>query len=151
MRKHRMLTVASVASAALAFVVLACAPAEVEPSMQPLDGRDWTLAALRGAPTVRDSVTSRVAMLRFDADSGRVYGSGGCNRISGPYTLVGDTLTFGPIVSTMMACVDERVGRQEFDFLAALDSTRGFRIDADTLTLIGSEGELATLLAAPDE
>jgi len=31
-------------------------------------------------------------------------GSTGCNRCSGPYTVDGDTLELGAIVSTQMAC-----------------------------------------------
>lgn len=43
--------------------------------------------------------------LGFDAE-GRLYGSDGCNRLTGQWTLTGDRLAFGRLVSTMMFCRD---------------------------------------------
>jgi heat shock protein HslJ/uncharacterized membrane protein len=43
--------------------------------------------------------------LQFDADG--IHARAGCNRLSGSYTQVGRTLTFGAIRSTRMACGDE--------------------------------------------
>ncbi|MGM7670086.1 META domain-containing protein [Microbacterium sp. A93] len=43
--------------------------------------------------------------LRFDA-GGRLYGSDGCNRLMGQWTLTGDRIEFGRLVSTMMFCRD---------------------------------------------
>ncbi|CAM5427002.1 META domain-containing protein [Leifsonia shinshuensis] len=42
-------------------------------------------------------------------NDGAFSGTDGCNRLSGKGTVDGDTITFGPIASTMMACqgVDE--------------------------------------------
>lgn len=46
--------------------------------------------------------------LSFD-DQGRLSGQAGCNRLTGPYTQRGHTLTPGAIVSTRMACPGERM------------------------------------------
>lgn len=151
MRRYGVTTIVSLAGSALAASILACAPAQVEPTTPRIDGRDWNLAVLRGQPVAPTADTSRHAMLRFDADSGRVYGSGGCNRISGPYTTSGDSLDFGAIISTRMACLDEQVSQREYEFLAVLDSTRRFGVNGDTLILFGDAGELARLLSAPDQ
>lgn len=43
--------------------------------------------------------------LGFDTE-GRLHGSDGCNRLMGQWTLVGDRLEFGRLVSTMMFCRD---------------------------------------------
>ena len=112
----------------------------------PLEGVDWTLHDLGGQPAVGDD-PARLPSIRFDADSGRASGSGGCNRIAGPYTRDGDSLRIGPLISTRMACADDRLTRQETDFLAALDGTRSYRIEGDTLTLRGDGTAAARLVA----
>jgi heat shock protein HslJ len=44
---------------------------------------------------------------------GAFSGTDGCNRLTGKGSIDGDTITFGPIASTMMACtgVDEWLGK----------------------------------------
>ncbi|MHB1225181.1 MAG: META domain-containing protein [Gemmatimonadaceae bacterium] len=128
-------------------VAAACAPARVETAATPLAGSNWKLAELGGTPAVGGADSERATQIRFHPDSGRIYGSGGCNRIAGPYTVAGDSLSFGPIMSTKMACLDDQANRQEVAFLSALDSTRRYRISGDTLTLIGTGGPLALLVA----
>ena len=85
--------------------------------------------------------------LELAAADGRASGHAGCNRFSGPYTLSGDPLSFGALVSTKMACADEPMNAQETAFLGALAETRTWRMAGDTLVLAGSGGELARLLA----
>lgn len=130
-------------------IAAACAPARVETTAAPLAGRDWRLVELGGMPAVGGNDSGRTVRIRFDADSGRVHGSGGCNRLFGPYKLSGDSLRLGPLASTKMACLDDQSNRQETAFLAALDDTRSYRISGDTLSLVGSSGLLALLVAGP--
>ena len=59
-------------------------------------------------------------------------GSGGCNRLFGAATVAGDSLTFGDIGTTRMACAPA-VMEQEQKFLAALAATRSFRFDGPQL------------------
>ena len=49
--------------------------------------------------------------LSFD-DQGRLSGQAGCNRLSGPYTQRGNTLTPGAIAATRMACPAERMAQE---------------------------------------
>ena len=42
--------------------------------------------------------------------NGRVAGTDGCNRVSAPYTLNGERITFGPMIATRMACPGIRRG-----------------------------------------
>lgn len=148
-RPRTAITALLLAAAAATAATAACAPARVATSTTPLDGSNWRLARLGGTPAVSGTDSERAAQIRFHPDSGRVYGSGGCNRISGPYTVSGDSLRLGPMISTRMACIDEQANRQEVAFLAALDSTRRYRISGDTLTLEGEGGPLALLVATP--
>jgi putative lipoprotein len=79
------------------------------------------------------------AVLEIAAD-GKVSGSGGCNRISGTVTVEGAHMSFGPIVSTKMAC--PAFSDHESNFLAALADTRLWRFDEtrDKLILVDDRG-----------
>jgi putative lipoprotein len=80
------------------------------------------------------------AVLEIAAD-GKVTGSGGCNRISGNATIEGAYMTFGPIVSTKMACAPP-IADHENSFLSALADTRLWRFDEtrDKLILVDAHG-----------
>ena len=69
-------------------------------------------------------------------------GSTGCNRCSGPYTVDGDTLVLGAIVSTQMACPPPaRAGGD--GIRRGLESVAGWRVEDDELVLLDAEdGEL---------
>jgi heat shock protein HslJ len=72
------------------------------------------------------------------ADS-RVSGSGGCNGIGGSYELNGDSLTFGRMISTMMACVNGMATEQAMQ--KALGQTRAYKITGQNLDLLDEEGK----------
>ena len=131
--------------AATTLLAVAAACASLGRSSAGLESRDWRLVELRGQPAA-PSTGMRPAHLRFAADSMRVGGSGGCNRIAGTYAHSGDRLAFGPIISTRMACADTRLNRQETDFLAALQATNRYEITGDTLVLARDGEHLARLL-----
>ena len=102
--------------------------------------RDWTLAQLGennnpvgngGAPVT----------LRLDSTEHRAGGNAGCNHYSGPYTLAGNQLTFGPAISTKMAC--EQGMNVETAFLGMLANVTSYRATDSSLTFMGPAGELA--------
>jgi heat shock protein HslJ len=138
---------AGLAVTAVLASTLACASIG-RSSARALESREWRLVELRGQPAV-PSTGMRQAHLRFSADSMRVSGSGGCNRIAGSYTRDGDRLAFGPILSTRMACADARLNRQETDFLATLQATNRYEISGDTLVLAHDGERLARLVGPP--
>lgn len=73
-----------------------------------VDVRTQTPAVVDEAPSVPPGgdhsapEPARVASLTFEGD-GQVYGTGGVNRLRGTWSVDGDTLTFGPVASTLMA------------------------------------------------
>ena len=113
-----------------------------------LENKYWRLVELRGQPSI-PAPGSREPHLQFSADSMRVSGSGGCNRMSGPYTRDGQRLQFGPLVSTKMACADQQMNQQEIDFMTALSSTNKHQVTGDTLVLFRDDERLARLVAVP--
>ncbi len=109
--------------------------------------RDWELSALGEIVEPRGNGGQPVT-LRLDSASSRASGSAGCNRYSATYTLSGDSLTFGPGMSTKMACPD---GMEiESRFLTSLASFKTFLATDTTLVLGDATGPLARFrLAAP--
>lgn len=98
---------------------------------RPLLGTDWRIAGSRAA-------------LRFDA--GRVVGSDGCNRLLGPVTIEGDTLRFGPLAATKMACLQ---GQAEADaFAALLTRVQRYTIRGETLELMDAQATVLLRLQA---
>ncbi len=67
-----------------------------------LEGTFWVLTRYADGGTMVDVPASVEANATFDA--GRIAGKGGCNGFGGDYTVNGASITFGPLISTMMAC-----------------------------------------------
>lgn len=119
----------------------------IEPrtSAAPLEGTDWRLIALDYKPiSVADE--TRAPTLRLDPTDHRAYGSGGCNRFSASYTLHGDSLGFGPVISTKMAC---RTGMDtEQGYFAALAEVRRWGVVGRQLELFDAGGKRLARLEA---
>jgi heat shock protein HslJ len=106
-----------------------------------LVGPVWAVEAL-GEKAVLDNA---LITLQLDG-AGHASGSGGCNRYGGPYTLEGETLRFGALAATKMAC-EEGVTDQEqryFDLLAAV--SRYALADDGALLLTTDDGRDIRLL-----
>ena len=78
-------------------------------------------------------------------EDGRVEGNVGCNGFGGDYTMDGNTITFGPIVSTLMLC-EGPVGDQETTTLNVLAETATFVIEGDTATITSADGSSVIVL-----
>ena len=103
--------------------------------MRSLDGSAWTLAWVPGF----ELPAQPLATLRFEG--GRASGSDGCNRFTTPFTRNGSQLQFGSkAAATLMACPPE-VMQVANAFGALLYETRSYRIEYDTLTLLGADGK----------
>jgi heat shock protein HslJ len=105
-----------------------------------IEDRTWVLVAI-GERTNPLGNGGRPATLRLDRASGRAAGSAGCNRYAGPYTLRGDSLTFGPAISTKMACTEGM--ELESAWLGALATFVTWDATDSSLTLHGSTGAQA--------
>ncbi len=84
--------------------------------------------------------------LQLTLEAGGVAGFAGCNRFMGSYTLDGESLAFGPLAATMMACIDQ--GDQEQRFLAALQATATWRLEDGELVLLDADGRPRLRFAA---
>jgi len=75
---------------------------------------------------------------------GQLNGNVGCNGFGGDYSVKGDQMEFGPVMSTMMYC--EAVAEQESGTLAVFQETAGFVLDGDTLTITSADGAMSIVL-----
>jgi putative lipoprotein len=105
----------------------------------------WKLVELGDSP-ITDADQQNEAHLIFQTESSRVVGSGGCNRLTGGYTLNGRSLRFGAMAATRMACM--RGMETEGKFLAAMERVRSWKITNQQLDLLDENGKLLVRLTA---
>lgn len=111
-----------------------------------LEDTYWKLLDVAGQPArVADSIAEPQLLLHpAQKEAG---GSTGCNSFRGAYQLSGDSLRFGPLITTRRACLNPETNQQERWFLNALGDTRTWQVAGDTLTLTGEAGQLARFAA----
>jgi len=118
------------------------------PSSSPasLLGTEWVLRDVTGTP----ALAAPQATLQFP-EAGRVAGNGSCNRFTGNVEISGNTLKFGPLASTRMACVDNGVSDQEDRYLKALGAATRYALENGDLLIYceGYEKPLRFSRAAP--
>ncbi len=108
-------------------------------SPQTLEGTDWTIIRVREM----DALSDRPANIAFS--NGRISGTSGCNRFSGPYDVNTTALTLGPVAATKMACPGTAM-EQETKLFAILKGTIGMTFrNGDTLILTGANGRTVVL------
>lgn len=88
------------------------------------------------------------AALTF-ADDATMSGSTGCNNVNGPFTVDGDTVSFGALATTKMACEPDLTAQEE-GILAALDSAATFTGNAKGIEIFNADG-MRVLQLAPAE
>lgn len=116
-----------------------CAGAPAAITAPSLERSGWRITAVNGQPAVADVE----ADLNF-AD-GRISGSAGCNRLSGPYTQTRERLSFGAIAATRMACMGAR-GEQENRVLAIMRQPLTIRFgERMTMTWTAPDGSSIAL------
>ena len=109
---------------------------EIEPAA--LVGTTWVVTGTVANEAVSSIPADATASISI-ADDGTVAVDTGCNTGSGDVEVGDDTLTFGPIATTLRACVDE-VAELEASVLAVLQGEVAYEISGDTLSLRTGDG-----------
>ena len=125
-------------AAATALALAACASA-ASPSASPrtLDGHTYLSTAIQGAVLVPGT---RVRLTFID---GNLSATGGCNILSGTYSVDGDRLAIGQLAMTEMGCDDARQHQDEW--LARFLGGVTLDLEGDTLTLTDGTVRLTLL------
>lgn len=115
-----------------------------------IEDTTWQLATVAGRAAEPTPPEARAAHLRLSRTDRRATGYTGVNTFSGPYTLDGASLRFGPLAMTRRAG-PEPLNRQEAAFSRALADTRAWRLAGDRLEHLDASGNpLATLTRQPE-
>ena len=96
-----------------------------------LIGTSWLTTNIGGKGMVEGAKST----LDF-VEAGRVAGRGGCNRFFGAVTIDGQSIEFGKIGSTMMACPPPMM-EQEKRYMDALGEVKRYEMTDEMLELYG--------------
>lgn len=102
----------------------------------------WTLVSIGDTAIPK---TAREAYIVFDEAKQAAYGSSGCNRMTGQFSLEGGRVKIGPMAGTRMAC-DPASMQLENTFYKALGEADGYVIEGNILMLKKGDAVLATFL-----
>jgi len=111
-------------------------------SHTPLLGTTWNLTEMSNNKIQHPG--PQAPHLRFETE--KVTGNDGCNNFFGGYTLDGNSLKFGMLGSTRMAC--PHIEGFELVFNKMLSMTTRYRISGNRLDLYADEKLIASFLAA---
>ncbi len=120
--------VPKVVAATLMLLIAGCTAA-VRPTAS-IVGPVWVATDIAGAA----AGSAAPITLQLGTD-GRASGRGGCNGYGGSYTLAGDALGFGPLMSTKMACAPA-VMKQEQRYFEMLEQVARYAVADDGALLL---------------
>ena len=100
----------------------------------------WRLTQV-GSVAVR---SDHALTLQLTRAGKQVGGNLGCNRFSGPYQLQGESIRFGALLSTEMACPQLPL---ETEYTRALEAARKWRVVDGQLDLYDQDGALLARFA----
>lgn len=107
----------------------------------------WNLVYITGPRiTFEGLFPNSKPYLVFDAAQKHVSGNNSCNVINSGYKVVGDSLKFGNMISTMKSCLNN--GNGENVFMQALKNVDRFQIMGDTLHLYHKDVDIMHLVKA---
>ena len=118
---------------------------EVADPDRPIEGTHWVLDGIASGDATSSVPTGVKSTLVITGGHAAV--DTGCNKGSATVQVAADTLTFGPMALTMMAC-PEAQSSVESAVVGVLDGTVHYSIEADILTIDGGASGL-TYRAAP--
>jgi heat shock protein HslJ/photosystem II stability/assembly factor-like uncharacterized protein len=105
-----------------------------------LAGTSWELVSFGPTGAETDVIGKSTVTLIFEP-GGQAGGNGGCNSYGAPYELAGSEISFGDVVSTLMACADDAVMDREASYLAALQTADSFELADNRLTIFYDAGK----------
>jgi len=125
--------------AVVMFLSLLTACGEINPR-DALNGTAWVLTSIDNTPPLKGT------KLTVKFTKGQIGGSSGCNSYGGSYEIKGVKISTGPIVMTMMACVDPGVMEQEQTFLEYLQDAQTFKLSEGQLQIFRSDEKALTFI-----
>lgn len=113
-----------------ALLIPGCSSVSDMDSSKTPESSSWLLKSMSGVTVVLTPGNN--ITLEFDKNTHGISGFGGCNRFFGTYAINGDSVFFGAIGSTEMACDNLKT---ETDYYALLKKAETYKIKSGKLTL----------------
>jgi heat shock protein HslJ len=129
---------------AAALLLSACSPAT--PQTPDLAGTSWKLVSYGPTDAQITAMDGVDTSLKFSTD-GQVSGTFGCNSFGGDYSQDGNSITFGPIMSTMMACDDARNSQDQAGFAVLQGTVSFFYLEGDSMSIHSADGKTMLLFS----
>ncbi|UWR22145.1 META domain-containing protein [Sulfitobacter sp. S190] len=107
----------------------------------------WRIDALTGEPVTMGDGGREPHIVLEASVTGAYRATVGCNRMRGRYILDGNSLTFSPAASTMMAC-PEPIGALERRLGEVMAEVATYVIEGETLVLRNADGDPLAVLTA---
>jgi heat shock protein HslJ len=105
-----------------------------------LDGTSWELYAISKHRPIEGSTITIIF------EDGQVSGHSGCNSYGGEYTITGNKIEIGMLMSTLMACADTDMMEQETEFMQMLGQAQRVELVDGQLQIFWSEHEALTFV-----
>jgi len=102
-----------------------------------LTSTHWQLSML-GTEAITTDVTLHTPYITFNQDDNKVMGFAGCNRFSGNYDTLANSVNLTQLLTTKKLCFQQM--NLETQFLTALSDTANYKIIDNTLTLYSHSG-----------
>jgi len=97
----------------------------------------WLLESINRKEITDGDYAREKPLLEFHKVDGKVMGTTGCNRLNGTYKTEGNMISFGPLMTTKIACP----GKGEATFKAALAEVNSYKIKDLKLYLLSGSAE----------
>lgn len=111
------------------------------PALDSMPDTTWLLHSY-GPPTdLTPALADARVTLGFDFEEGTASGNAGCNHFSGSFSLKGAKLSFGNMMSTLMACFPEEIMQQESVYTQLLGQVSSYEISDGFLVLFTEDGQ----------
>lgn len=122
--------------------ILVYSPAGTGDSIFSLPDSPLTLVRYLNDDEYQDALVGTEASVTFSSD-GTISGSFGCNSIGGSYSYDADTITFGPLMMTLMAC-DGPMMQQEAAMVRVLTGRVRYSVTDEELVISDDDRILAS-------
>jgi heat shock protein HslJ len=108
--------------------------------------RNWEVTSYYTGDALASPIAGSSLTAKFDGK--QVNGDDGCNSFGGDYTVDGDSITIGPLLSTLRACVDPAIDQQGTKYQQAIALAKTFAVTGDRLDLFREDGGFAVTFQA---
>jgi heat shock protein HslJ len=99
----------------------------------------WAMGSYNNGRGGFQSALADTQVTAVFSEDGKLTGNAGCNTYSGSYTVDGDKLDIGPVITTKKACAPD-IMAQEAAYLRALEAATVFAIQANEMVLRDDKG-----------